>query len=174
MLLQPFSLLVLKKHPQRHSSGVRGGQSCPSHSPPLLSWLAAPSLLPHTSPFPPFHLPSQRPAQQHRHNLAVRKKMGSIRDGHFPAVGLLLSQRVGAPATAPWGRLYPALHQQHCITSYPLPCSVSGLSSFCREKKRKEKAFILQGLQALRSDPLYHRENDKPGYNNDLLHVLIK
>lgn len=76
--------------------------------------------------------------------------MGSIRDGHFPAVGLLLSQRVGAPATAPWGRLYPALHQQHCITSYPLPCSVSGLSSFCREKKGKEKAFILQGQHSVR------------------------
>lgn len=65
--------------------------------------------------------------------------MGSIRDGHFPAVGLLLSQRVGAPATAPWGRQYPALHQQHCITSYPLPCSVSGLSSFCREKKKEKR-----------------------------------
>lgn len=95
MLPQPFSLLAVKKQPQKHSSGVRVGQSCPSHNLPLLPWLIALFC----SLTLPLSLLFTSPASDQLSSIAMIslfwKKMGSIRDGHFPAVGLLLSQQVG-------------------------------------------------------------------------------
>lgn len=72
----------------------------------------------------------------------------------------------GAGSTLPCTSSTASRHT-HCLA----PCQACQVSA---GKKKKKRESFHSTRPALRSDPLYHRENDKPGYNNDLLHVLIK
>lgn len=96
----------------------------------------------------------------------------------FFQVAPLTKNRISV--TAPPSRLYPSLAQaavHHVMLGArrltPAPLSVSGFSSFYRKKKEKKKASFHSTRPAPSLYFMYRRENDKPGYNNDLLHVLI-